>query len=237
MTERLELPNVNEHQFPYDERLRALDVGTAEGANAIALKRRGYEVCALEIDAALLTRFRRKPEAMEIEIVQGDALAIPFRDRTFDRTLLIEVVEHIVNTEQLLREINRVMKVGGILCVGVPTAYTERLYWRLNPRYSANATHVKIFSLSALRAQLHGAGFKINAIETKNFIPAVQWFFHALLRSDSDHTGAIYSHLWIDRWLERILLRCSRTFVLGTLYSLLSRAVGKSWYLYCEKIA
>lgn len=45
---------------------------------------------------------------------------LPFPDQNFDTVLLDNVLEHIPDPSQLLCEIRRVLKVGGILVVGVP---------------------------------------------------------------------------------------------------------------------
>ena len=228
--------NINTTIFPLKKGLSALDIGCAEGANSIELKKDGYNVSSIEIDPALVETFKAKPEAEGIDIRVGDALHMPYKDNSFDRAILIEVIEHITPTDELLQEISRVMKPGGILCIGVPTGYTENIYWRLHPKYASNATHVKIFSREDLIRHIGKNGFKIHTIETKNFVPAVSWFFHALLRSHSDHTGKIYNHLWIDSFFDRLFGAWSRTPGLRRVYGAMSRRVGKSWYFYCEKI-
>ena len=45
---------------------------------------------------------------------------LPFRSATFDAVDLVEVIEHIENQPQLLREISRVLKPGGVLIVTTP---------------------------------------------------------------------------------------------------------------------
>jgi 2-polyprenyl-3-methyl-5-hydroxy-6-metoxy-1,4-benzoquinol methylase len=45
---------------------------------------------------------------------------LPFRSASFDGVDLAEVIEHIENQPQLGREINRVLKPGGMLLVSTP---------------------------------------------------------------------------------------------------------------------
>lgn len=229
--------NLNFDLLPPPAGSTLLDVGCAGGETTLGLHRAGYRMAAVESDPALVEALRRKPGACGVDVRHGDATAMPFADQSFDGVLLIEVVEHVHDTERLLAEIARVLKPGGRLCVGLPTAYTERLYWRLHPEYASNATHVTIFGLERLRRHLDEAGFDIVAVETKNLLPAVSWFFHALLRSRSDHTGTIFDHLWVDRLLTRVHERMERTPLVNHVLTAVGRVVGKSWYVYCAKRA
>lgn len=214
-----------------------LDVGCAEGETTLGLQRAGYRMAAIDSDPTLVDALKAKPGGCEVDARHGDATAMSFPDQSFDGALLIEVIEHVDETDQLLAEINRVLKPDGRLCIGLPTAYTERVYWRLHPEYARNATHVTIFGLDRLRHHLDRARFDILAVETRNLLPAVSWLFHALLRSRSDHTGRIFDHLWVDRFLTRVYERMERTPLVKPALSATGRVVGKSWYVYCAKRA
>lgn len=65
---------------------RALDVGCGEGADAIWLARRGWEVTAIDISEVALGRARNAAglAGVTVEWVCGDALQTPFPDRSFD---------------------------------------------------------------------------------------------------------------------------------------------------------
>lgn len=47
--------------------------------------------------------------------VAGDARLMPFRDCSFDGIIMLEVLEHIPTPDLLIKEIMRVLKVGGIM--------------------------------------------------------------------------------------------------------------------------
>jgi SAM-dependent methyltransferase len=228
------LDNINPDHFVTQRGARILDIGSAAGDNAIGLKARGYSVTTLEIDPNLVARFRARPESEGIDIREGDATAMPYADDSFDGAILLEVIEHVPDTTRLLQEIKRVLKPGAILCIGVPTGYTEHIYWRLHPRYAENATHVHIFSREKLTAALNAAGFSVERIDTRNLLPAVSWMFHALLRSKSDHTGTIHEHHAVDRALGPMYRVWIRTPGLNRGLFWLQRHFGKSWYVYAR---
>ena len=231
------LDNIDHKFFPFGDGAKILDIGSALGDHSIALKQAGCQVSALEIDPNLVEKFKKRPEAKGIEIKQGDARKMPYEDSSFDGAILLEVIEHIPGTEQLLSEIQRVLKPGGVLCIAVPTSYTEKLYWRLHSKYASNATHFKIFSKNELRELIKAAGLEIRAIQNRNFVAAVSWTFHAALHSNSDHTGAIHEHLWVDRMLDPFFRTWSKTPVANKGLGLAKRYIGKSWYIYAQKPA
>jgi 2-polyprenyl-3-methyl-5-hydroxy-6-metoxy-1,4-benzoquinol methylase len=226
------IDNINLDLLQLPPQARVLDIGTARGDNALSLKTHGYHVSTLEIDPTLVAALKARPESEGLDIREGDATQMPYESHSFDGAIMIEVMEHIPNTEALLSEIARVLKPGGRICIGIPTGYTEQLYWRLHPQYARNATHVHIFSKKRLYQVLRKAGFHVERIEARNFQPAVSWVFHATLRSKSDHTGAIHQHLGIDRALDRVFQSWSRIPGLRNGLFWLDRHVGKSWYVY-----
>ena len=110
---------------------------------------------------------------------------------------MTEVLEHVPDPKAALIELHRVLRRGGVLCFSVPTSYTELVFWRLHPDYAENATHERIFTRPELERLIGLAGFEVIRWEGRNFLPAVSWVFHAVLRSNSDHTGAILEHRFV----------------------------------------
>lgn len=54
-----------------------------------------------------------------------DGKKIPFATETFDSVFSAEVFEHVFNLEEMISEINRVMKKGGLLLVTLPFVWQE----------------------------------------------------------------------------------------------------------------
>lgn len=54
-----------------------------------------------------------------------DGKTIPFEDETFDSLLSTEVLEHVFNVEDILKEINRVLKKGGKALITTPFMWEE----------------------------------------------------------------------------------------------------------------
>jgi len=112
-----------------------LDLGCGAGGLLNFLAKRGFNrlVGVEKLEAYALEARRRTPYPIEL----GDAEALPFADRRFDVVLLEQVLEHVVHPVKALREARRVLRPGGICCIGVPDAgrygscYFFDFYWLL----------------------------------------------------------------------------------------------------------
>ena len=58
----------------------------------------------------------------ERPIIQGSAEALPFEDGVFDVVYSSHVLEHVESETQAINEMKRVLKPGGVLIIGMPTA-------------------------------------------------------------------------------------------------------------------
>ena len=103
---------VREVVWPGD---RVLDACCGTGDFAVEAERRGGRVVGLDFSERMLERARRKSGT--IEWVQGDALALPFADGSFDAATVGFGVRNLADLEAGLGELNRVLRPGGRLAV------------------------------------------------------------------------------------------------------------------------
>jgi demethylmenaquinone methyltransferase/2-methoxy-6-polyprenyl-1,4-benzoquinol methylase len=90
---------------------RVLDVCCGTGDLAIGAQARGADVIGLDFSAAMLERAQRKAPA--IDWIQGDALALPFDDASFDVATVGFGVRNVADLDAGLRELRRVLGPGG----------------------------------------------------------------------------------------------------------------------------
>jgi demethylmenaquinone methyltransferase/2-methoxy-6-polyprenyl-1,4-benzoquinol methylase len=90
---------------------RVLDACCGTGDLALAAQRAGGRVTGLDFSERMLARARRK--APELEWVQGDALALPFEDGSFDAATVGFGVRNLDDLARGLRELRRVLRSGG----------------------------------------------------------------------------------------------------------------------------
>ena len=95
---------------------RVLDAACGTGDLAIADEKAGAaKVTGLDFSAEMLGRARRK--APQLEWIEGDMLALPFADATFDAATVGFGVRNVADLELALRELRRVLRPGGRLAI------------------------------------------------------------------------------------------------------------------------
>jgi SAM-dependent methyltransferase len=97
-------------------RARILDAGCGSGRNMVEFARHGT-VTGIELSATSV-RLAREREAGEV--VEGSVLEMPFDADAFDLAASLDVIEHLQDDLQALRELRRVVAPGGSLLVTVP---------------------------------------------------------------------------------------------------------------------
>ena len=132
------------------ESMRVLDLGCGSGAFitfvARAVGPKG-QVYALDIQPEMLKQLREKlskPENQDtknIQLINSSAYNLPFKDNSLNLVYMVTVLQEIPDRKRALREIERVLKSGGILAV------TELLP---DPDYPLKSTTVKLCQKAGL---------------------------------------------------------------------------------------
>ncbi|MCR4407157.1 MAG: methyltransferase domain-containing protein [Anaerolineae bacterium] len=145
---------------------RILDAGCGLGMYVRAFHRFSDQVYGVDIDAEKVEEAGRELST----VLVASAEALPFPDGFFDVVLSHEVLEHVEDDRQGMKEACRVLRPGGRLVVFVPNRLwlfeTHGIYWRGEYRFgnfplvnwlpdrwrNKLAPHVRAYTWRSLRA-------------------------------------------------------------------------------------
>lgn len=116
---------------------KVLEIGLGYGTVAQKLMEAGAFYHGLDIadGPVALARHRATLLGVAAEIGQGDALAIPYPDETFDHVVSIGCLHHTGNLPLAMREVHRIARRGGKVTIMVYNALSYR-QWRMAPRHT-----------------------------------------------------------------------------------------------------
>jgi demethylmenaquinone methyltransferase/2-methoxy-6-polyprenyl-1,4-benzoquinol methylase len=108
---------------------RVLDSCCGTGDLAIAAAAAGGNVTGVDFSKPMLERARRK--APELDWIEGDALALPFADESFDAATVGFGVRNLSELDKGLHELRRVLRPAGrlaVLEITRPTGFVAPFY-------------------------------------------------------------------------------------------------------------
>jgi SAM-dependent methyltransferase len=108
-------------KYMTDKDMRVLEAGSGSGRVVKYFHDLGYRhVTGIELNREIVDILHRR--FPELDIIQGNILAMPFTDRVFDLVVSYGVVEHFQQgLEAPLRQLYRVLKPGGLGVITVPS--------------------------------------------------------------------------------------------------------------------
>ncbi len=93
-----------------------LDLGCAGGFMAEALAERGADVTGIDpaADAISAAREHAQASGLSIQYDVGVGEDLPYTDASFDAVVCVDVLEHVADLDQVMIEVERVLKPGGL---------------------------------------------------------------------------------------------------------------------------
>jgi SAM-dependent methyltransferase len=187
---------LNRIELPDDA--AALDVGCGTGGSLGVLGEYASRVTGLEKSAHALGIARHKHRKADLREGDANRLADAFEAESFDLVTLFNVLYHawITDEQDVLRQIHRVMRPGGILLV------SDAAFPCLYRRHDRVILGERRYTLGGMRTLLESAGFKwmsgtyFNAV---SFLPAWLLAMRERLRPSRDMEAPL-GELHVPPW-------------------------------------
>ena len=108
-----------------------LEIGAGPGAATEELRKRAGRVTSIEYSHAFARSLAQRSQTTNGAVLQGDASALPFPEKTFSAAIAVLVLHHLKSQElqeRAFAEIFRVLRPGGVfLAVEIQDGWLQRI--------------------------------------------------------------------------------------------------------------
>ena len=162
----------------YRQTNRLLEIGFGSGAMLRAAARQGWSAEGVEISQTATEHAREEG----FKVFCGDLAAANYAGGYFDVVIASELLEHLEDPRQVVTEIARILRPGGLLWATTPNVkgLSSRmlgLNWT-----TVSPDHLHLFSQQGINSLLQSAGFRRVRLDTQGVNPIELW--QALLHRD-----------------------------------------------------
>lgn len=135
-----------------------LEAGSGEGYGANMIAAVATEVIGLDYDSSAVEHVRAAYP--RVRMIQGNLAELPLDDASVDVVVNFQVIEHLWDQGQFLRECLRVLRPGGELLISTP----NRITFSPGRDTPLNPFHTRELNAAELSELLVAAGFRVEVM-------------------------------------------------------------------------
>ncbi|MBU1007673.1 class I SAM-dependent methyltransferase [Candidatus Dependentiae bacterium] len=187
-----------------------LDLGCGEGTGLSLLHSLGFtNLTGIEVSHERLKRARNKvPSHTSLKFVSPQNKTLPFENNTFDIVISLAVIEHVLDPNQFVKEVHRILKPGGSAIIS-SDCWQWRLLQILKVHTSSQpidrapfpSKFFKLFKRNNLKL-IHYEGFPLPSMKFR-FIREITTSLKRTLRRTVYFAGAIIRKLTFKWFLKK----------------------------------
>ena len=170
-----------------------LDAGCGYGLRSIDISEKiGSQIVSVDLSLSCLKSLNSKKDKNNIDIIQADVQSLPLQDKLFDKVISGDVLEHVPNVSDTLKEFYRMLKKKGMVFLLVPSSVSEKLFLKLDNKHAQSIGHIRTFESAQFLGLVNEAGFCVVSNYKVEFFRAFYHLFQVLLGSKIEHqTGRV----------------------------------------------
>ena len=216
-----------------------LDLGCGEGRHIFGLMEKFPDLKCIGLDPHIESldkafeglKFLESISNTKTNFLSGSAYSLPFSDDSFDLVVCSEVLEHLHDYKDAIKEINRVLKPGGQFLASVPAEFPEKICWLLSEAYQNQpGGHLRIFKKNELIKEVAEHNFSFESSQRFHSIHSAYWWLRCLFWKSQESNIIIKGYKKI---LERHILK--KPFFLDLIDRIFNPILGKSIAFYFVK--
>lgn len=131
--------------------IRLLDLGCGDGAILFALKKQGLlknkEIIAVDISKDRIAKTQNIDSKFRCFVADACDLNKIIKKKSLDLVISSQVIEHVENVEQFVRQVEQILKTGGLFYLS--TVFKKRYGWYFyrnnNRKWVLDPTHLREF--------------------------------------------------------------------------------------------
>ena len=182
-----------------------LEIGCGEGygANFLA-ENTGAFIQAIDINTNAITNAQKQYIHKNVNFKTYDGKNIDYEDNSFDVIISFQVIEHIENTTEYLKNIKRLLKPNGIFLITTPS----RTYRLADNQKPWNPYHIREYNSNTLTKDIKNVFDNINTYSITSIKEILDIEFERVRpnRSDYNNDVTIIPNITND-FLERYTLK------------------------------
>ncbi len=147
--------------LPQKKSLRILDSGCCTGYNLYLLSKYG-KVSGVDTEKKAVA-YCKKRGFKQIRLLKN-GLKLPFKDHSFDLVTSLDVIEHVSEDEEYLKELYRVLAPGGYIILFTPAI---QFLWS---QLDVKSHHVRRYDKKMLASKFRNTKFVVKDIKYFNYL-------------------------------------------------------------------
>lgn len=190
--------------FPILSTDTVLDVGCGNGGFVKFCAQCGPEVIFSDIDAAKVAAVAdllAGTAARSIRPIVSDTNPLPLEDATASKIICMEVLEHVDDPTQVMRELVRVGQPGALYLLTVPDPASETVLKKVAPSlFFEKPNHVRVFGRDDFEHLILNAGLVVERRTSYGFYWSIWWVLFCACKQDFSPPWHPLLQHWTRTW-------------------------------------